>query len=167
VSYASAPWEPVDWRPFDIAAVDAYRDAGNAGTFRDELRGQLRHGKPLAITEFGCAGYAGAADRGGMGWAIVDETSDPPRLDGDYIRDETEQVRYLREMHQLFSEEVADLAFWFTFACYELVHRAQPRQDLDLASFGVVRMLEGGPGTGYQGLGWEPKLAFTALAELP
>jgi hypothetical protein len=47
------------------------------------------------------------------------------------------------------------------------IHRAQPRQDLDLASFGVVRMLEGGPGTGYQGLGWEPKLAFTALAELP
>jgi hypothetical protein len=30
-----------------------------------------------------------------------------------------------------------------------------------------VRMLDTGPGTGYQGLGWEPKLAFTALAELP
>jgi hypothetical protein len=25
-------------------------------------------------------------------------------------------------------------------------------------------VLPGGPGTGYQGLGWEPKLAFAALA---
>jgi hypothetical protein len=167
VSYACAPWEPVDWQPFDIAAIDAYRDVNNAGTFRDELRRHLGHGKPLAITEFGCACYAGAGDRGGMGWAIVDETTDPPRLDGDYIRDETEQVRYLRELHQIFTEEGADLAFWHAFACYEAVHRSQPRHDLDLASFGVVRMLDTGPGTGYQGLGWEPKLAFTALAELP
>lgn len=168
LSYASAPWEPVDWQCFDVAAIDAYRDAGNAGTFRDEIRRQLRYGKPLAITEFGCAGYAGAADRGGMGWAIVDESTDPPQLDGDYVRDETEQVRYLRDLHQIFTDEGVDLAFWFTFACYEFVHRAQPRQDLDLASYGVVRMLDTGrPGTGYQGLGWEPKLAFTALADLP
>jgi hypothetical protein len=33
-----------------------------------------------------------------------------------------------------------------------------------MASYGVVKMLPGGPGTGYQGLGWEPKLAFGALA---
>jgi hypothetical protein len=167
VSYAAAPWEPIDWQPFDVVAIDAYRDADNADTFRGQLRAQLRHGKPLAITEFGCAGYAGAADRGGMGWAIVDETTDPPRLDGDYVRDEAEQVKYLREMHQIFTEEGVDLAFWFNFACYQFVHREPPRLDLDLASYGVVRMLDTGPGTGYQGLGWEPKHAFTALAELP
>src|SRR5262249_58320904 len=34
LTYASGMWEPVDWSPFDIAATDAYRDAGNAGTFR-------------------------------------------------------------------------------------------------------------------------------------
>ena len=33
-----------------------------------------------------------------------------------------------------------------------------------MASYGVVKMPPGGPGTGYQGLGWEPKLAFGALA---
>ena len=58
-----------------------------------------------------------------------------------------------------------DLAFWFTFAGYPLVHDPEPRRDLDMASYGVVRMLPGGPGTGYNGLGWEPKLAFRALAE--
>ena len=33
-----------------------------------------------------------------------------------------------------------------------------------MAIYGAVRMLPGGPGTGYNGLGWEPKLAFHALA---
>ena len=99
VSYAAGPWEHVDWRPFDIAATDAYRDATNTDGFRDELRKHLRHGKPLAVTEFGCCCCAGAADRGAMGWAIIDESADPPRLDGDYARDEAEQVRYLEDLH--------------------------------------------------------------------
>ena len=34
-----------------------------------------------------------------------------------------------------------------------------------MASYGVVKMLPGGRGTGYNGLGWEPKLAFGALAQ--
>jgi hypothetical protein len=87
-----------------------------------------------------------------------------PRLDGDYVRDESEQVRYLEELYGIFAAEGVDLAFWFTFAGYGLGHDPDPRRDLDLASYGLVKMLPGGPGTGYQGLGWEPKLAFAALA---
>jgi hypothetical protein len=165
LTYASGIWEPVDWAPFDIAATDAYRDASNASTFRSELRKQLQHGKPLAVTEFGSCAYAGAAGRGGMGWAIIDDSTDPPRLDGDYQRDESEQVRYLEELNAIFAEEGVDLAFWFTFAGYPLVHDPDPRRDLDMASYGVVKTLPGGPGTGYGGLGWEPKLAFSALAQ--
>src|SRR6266516_4577670 len=104
LTYASGMWEPVDWGPFDIAATDAYRDAGNAGTFRSELRKQLQHGKPLAVTEFGCCDYAG---------------------------DESEQVRYLEELHGILAAEGVDLAFWFTFAGYRLVHDPDPRRDLD------------------------------------
>src|SRR5215471_1862340 len=154
LTYASGMWEPVDWAPFDMVATDAYLDAGNAGTFRAKLRKQLQHGKPLAVTEFGCCGYAGAGDRGGLGWAIIDASTDPPRLDGDYVRDESEQVRYLAELNAIFAEEGVDLAFWFTFAGYPLVHDPDPRHDLDMASYGVVKMLPGGPGqgTGYQGL---------------
>ena len=129
-----------------------------------ELRKSLGHGKPLVVTEFGCCGYAGAGDRGGTGWMIIDADADPPQLDGEYTRDESEQVRYLQELQAIFEDEGVDLAFWFTFAGYELVHHAGPLQDLDLASYGVVKMLETGPGTGYQGLGWEPKAAFGALA---
>jgi hypothetical protein len=80
------------------------------------------------------------------------------------VRDESEQVRYLEELHGIFAAEGVDLAFWFTFAGYGLVRDPDPRRDLDLASYGLVTMVPGGPGTGYQGLGWEPKLAFSALA---
>jgi hypothetical protein len=99
-----------------------------------------------------------------MGWAIIDTEPEPPRLDGDYARDESEQVRYLRELRAIFEEEGVDLAFWFTFAGYALPHDDEPRRDLDLASYGVVKVLEGGPPAGYQGLGWEPKQAFAAMA---
>src|SRR5262245_38409351 len=115
LTYASGMWAPLDWSAFDIVATDAYRDASNAGTFRSELRKRLQHGKPLAVTEFGCCGYAGAADRGGMGWAILDDSAGSPRLDGHYVRDESEQVRYMEELHGIFAAEGVDLAFWFTF----------------------------------------------------
>ena len=145
LTYASGMWEPVDWGPFDVAAVDAYRDAGNAGRFQSDLRQHLRHGKPLVVTEFGCCCYAGAAGRGGLGWAIIDESAEPPVLDGDYVRDETEQVTYLRELTEIFEAEGVDLAFWFTFAGYHLAGGLDPRRDLDLASYGVVSMVPGRP----------------------
>ena len=81
------------------------------------------------------------------------------------VRDEHEQVTYLRELTEIFEAEEVDLAFWFTFAGYKFVPGPGSRRDLDLASYGVVRMVPGGPGSGYQGLGWEPKLAFGALAQ--
>jgi hypothetical protein len=41
-----------------------------------------------------------------------------------------------------------DLAFWFTFAGYKFVPGTGSRRDLDLASYGVVKMVPGGPGAG-------------------
>jgi hypothetical protein len=168
LTYAAGVWEPVDWSRFDIVSVDAYRDAGNAASFRDSLRKQFRHGKPVAATEYGCCPYAGAADRGGLGWDIVDLGADGGgrTLRGEYQRDESEQVRYLQELNQVFTEEGLDLAFWFTFAGYTNTVSADPRRDLDLASYGLVSMLPEGPGSGYQGLGWRPRLAFGAMARL-
>ncbi|MFG1862556.1 hypothetical protein [Microbispora bryophytorum] len=156
VTYASGDWEGVDWGPFDIVAVDAYRDERNTASYREELRSRFRFGKPVAVTEFGTCAYTGAGARGGMAWAIVDHTANPPRLDGDYRRDEGEQVRYLRELLGVFQEEGVDTAFWFTFAGYNTTYDPDPRRDLDMSSYGVVRLLKDG--------GWEPKEVFHALA---
>lgn len=58
-----------------------------------------------------------------------------------------------------------DAAFWFTFAGYELPHRpADPGHDLDLASYGLVAVLEKGHGTRYPDMAWEPKRLFDTLA---
>ena len=84
--------------------------------------------------------------------------------DGDYVRDEGEQVAYLHDLLEIFEQEGLDSAFWFTFAGYELPHRSDPRYDLDMASYGVVKILEEGQGSAYSGLGWEPKESFYALA---
>ncbi|HEX6355378.1 hypothetical protein [Actinophytocola sp.] len=155
VTYAAGTWEQIDWAPFDIVSVDAYGDTSDA--FRQGVREYLRHGKPLAATEFGCCTYRGAAERGGLGWAIVDHEADPPRLDGDYTRDEDEQARYLREMLAVFDEEGVDTAFWFTFAGYEYPHRTDPRFDLDMASYGVCKLMPDGS--------LAPKQSFHAMAK--
>jgi hypothetical protein len=63
ITYASGTWEEVDWEVFDVVAVDAYRDAQNAAGFADLVRSYRRFGKPVAVTEFGCCTYRGAADR--------------------------------------------------------------------------------------------------------
>ncbi|GLY89615.1 hypothetical protein [Actinoallomurus iriomotensis] len=154
VTYASGLWEDVDWAPFDIVSVDAYRDESNAAGFRADLRRRFAYGRPVVVSEFGCCAFRGAAGRGGTGWMIADRESS--RINGDYVRDEGEQVSYLRELLEVFEEEGVDGAFWFTFAGYGLPHRADPREDLDLASYGVVKFLDE--------TRWEPKEVFHALA---
>ncbi|MFD7713845.1 hypothetical protein [Streptomyces sp. NPDC059786] len=140
ITYASGPWEPVDWGPFDLVGIDAYRTAQNADTFRIHLREALSHGKPVAITEYGTCAYRGAGDLGGTAWQ-------PPR---GAIPDEDEQVRYLNELLDIFEEEDVDTALWFSFANYD-----KPR-DRDIASYGVVRMLDE--------TRWEPKKVFHAMS---
>jgi hypothetical protein len=167
VTYASGPWERVSWAPFDVVAVNYYRDAANAKRYRAGLRRYLKIGKPLAITEFGCSTYAGADAKGSTGWAIVDTSQARRRIKSPRPRrDEGVQARYLGELVDLFDAEGLDAAFAFNFAGYNLTHDpAEAEFDLDMASFGVVKVLaDGRRGTTYRDLPWEPKLSFAALA---
>lgn len=172
IGYCSIPYEQVDWTPFDVIATDAgYRSAATAAHYRDNIRAFVARGKaqgkPVAITEFGCVTHRGAADLGERGDSIVEwgEDGAAAGLIGDHVRDEHEQAAYLREVLGILDEEGVDAAFWYTFARYDLPHRDDPREDLDMASCGVVKVLEGRPGTAYPGMPWEPKAAFTALAD--
>ncbi|TDD06779.1 hypothetical protein E1292_14540 [Nonomuraea deserti] len=140
LSYASGPWEPVDWAPFDVAGVDAYRAAYNAHDFTDELRAHFKQGKPVAVTEFGTCPYQGAGERGGSAWVVPEGA----------VRDEGEQVRYFTELMDVFEQEGVETALWFTFAAYNRTG------DADLGSYGVVRMLDEKR--------WEPKEVFHAMA---
>jgi hypothetical protein len=162
ITYAAGTWEEVDWDLFDIVSVDAYRDASNEVGFREQVRGYGRFGKPVAITEFGCCTYTGASAAGGAGWMILDpKGDDEPRLAGPHERDEGEQVRYFRELMEVFDEENVDAAFWFSFAGFALPHRDDPALDLDTAAYGAVAVSDvrfDGSQT------WEPKEVFHAMA---
>ena len=172
VSYASLPFEGVDWGPFDIISTDAgYRTVERAACFRDDIhafvaQGQAQ-GKPVAVTEFGCATFRGAADLGVRADIIEwGPGSRPVGLKRDCTRDEHEQARYIRELLDVFETESVDAAFVYTFARYDLVHRSAPQEDFDMASAGLVKVLgEGRRGQRYPDMPWEPKAAFTALAE--
>ncbi len=166
VTYAAIPSERIDWAPFDYVGVDAYKSIEVADRYASDIQYLVSQGKPVAITEFGCTTYRGAADMGARSIMIVDwEEPGSPHLKGEYVRDEDEQATYLRESLEIFDETGVDSAFWTVFADYTLPYRNTPGEDLDLASYGIVKVLEGRHGDTYPDMPWEPKAAFRALAD--
>jgi len=187
VTYASVPLETVDWSRFDFVSVDLYRGAQLKDRFTDVLHRYFAFERPVAITEFGCCTYRGAADAGGRGFAILDisaqdRQSTPPRLNGSYIRDEAEQARELTEVLSIFDAAGVDATFVMTFAAPLNPTSDDPLYDLDMASYSLVKSFGSrlGPlgaahpeapwdrsrlGTTYPGMPWEPKESFRAVAD--
>ncbi|NML39198.1 hypothetical protein HHL17_18505 [Chitinophaga sp. G-6-1-13] len=168
VSYASIPLEfsAIDWDLFDFIATDAgYRSADIAPAFLPGLRRLMQMKKPLAITEFGCVTMRGGADMGAHGGELIDWANARPRkIKGNHIRDEGEQAAHIKELFDIFAAEKVDAVFLCTFAQYNLPHRQEPEHDLDMASYGIVKVYEEESGQTYPGLPWEPKVAFHTLA---
>lgn len=170
VGYASLPFEGVDWAPFDVIATDAgYRDANTAPAFGECLAGQTSQGKPFAVTEFGCTTHRGSADLGGHGESVLeyDERARPVRMTKPLVRDEQEQADYIRELLEVYDGGGVDAAFVNTFARRDLPASSDPERDFDKASYGIVKILEPGAALPPDGLPWERKAAFHALATYP
>ncbi|MFE3052031.1 hypothetical protein [Nocardia sp. NPDC059239] len=169
LTYCSLPFEQVDWELFDILATDAgYRGAELAPGYRDTMRAYVAQGeqlgKPVAITEFGCPSFRGAPDAGPHGFDIIEwdpDTARPLRLDGRYERDEPAQADHLTDLLGILDTAGVDAAFYYCFARYDLPRHDDPALDLDLASLGLVKVLQPESGS----LTWEPKAAFGALAK--
>jgi hypothetical protein len=159
LTYGASHDEGVDWSLFDLVSADYYGDRP-----RRDLAPHLRLGKPVAVTEFGCCTYAGAAADGGMGWDVVDYDQDPPEIRGDLVRSERDQARYLTERLADFESMGLYAAMVYDFVTPDAPHRRDPRYDLDLASYSIVRTLWDTPEQPGPGWRWEPKLAFHALA---
>jgi hypothetical protein len=172
LSYASLPFEGVDWSRFDIIATDAgYRSAAFAERFGDQIRSFVAQGraqgKAVAITEFGCATYRGAADLADRDESMImwGAGARPIAIKGEFIRDEEEQAKYIGELLDVFDREGVDSAFVYTFARYDLAYRCASHDDFDIVSAGIVKVFEDGRGQRYPEMPWEPKAAFDALAE--
>lgn len=145
VSYAAAGFEQVDWSPFDIVAVDHYRSSANRDTYGDEIAQWTRHGRPVVLTEYGCATYRGAPERGALAWTVVDRSTDPPRIPDTVVRDEAAQAAELATLLDTIEASPTDGGFVFTYASFSYPHRPDdPRHDLDTAGYGLVTVLPDG-----------------------
>ncbi len=167
VTYMSAPLETVDWSPFDFVGVDLYRDARIRDRFGDLIRRYLVPDKPLIIGEFGCCTYRGAEDAGGMGWAILDfdQATGQMHFKGDYVRDEGVQAREIVEDLTIFDGAGVNGTFVYTFVAPTSPHDEDPKHDLDMASYSLVKSYSNRHGTTYPDMPWEPKESFQVVAD--
>jgi hypothetical protein len=158
VTYFSVPLEKVDWSPFDFVGVDLYRDSRIKDVFERMVRDYLVYDKPVVIGEFGCCTYRGADLLGGSGFIVVfgmmkdylgQKIAVPepfgemlkiiPKDDGHYIRDERLQAKEIIEQMAAFDAAGVEGAFVFTFVSPTSAYNDDPRFDLDLGSFSLVK----------------------------
>lgn len=158
ITYFSVPFEKVDWSLFDFVGVDLYRDARIKSIFDKMASGYLVYKKPVIIGEFGCCNYRGADLLGANGFIVVygmmndylgGKLTVPtpfaemlkliPKVDGLYVRDEGVQAKEIVEELTIFDSAGMDGAFVFTFVSPTSVYNDDPRFDLDLGSFSLVR----------------------------
>jgi hypothetical protein len=176
ITYASLPFEPVDWRRFDIVGVDHYRDARTAPRYLDTLRRLSEFGKPVVVTEFGMRTFRGADVDGRWSDGITDWRSvmlhrqplvgrlvRPRLLPGSHVRDEEMQARAIAENLALLDEAGVDGAFVCQFDEPMSPYDPDPRYDLDMNALSLVKTHANG--TAHPGAAWEPKKAFHAVAD--
>lgn len=178
ITYASLPFEQVDWSIFDFIGIDHYRATRIKDTYADRLKPLVAQGKPVIIMEFGCCTYQGAEAAGGQAFNIIDMKSlvihqipllgrfVQPRLKGRYVRDEALQAREITDALTIFDEEGVTGAFVFTFVFPNNPYNEHPQNDLDMASYSLVKSYAGDKhGTTYPDMTWEPKESFARVAE--
>ncbi|MFD6926202.1 abortive phage infection protein [Streptomyces sp. NPDC059944] len=165
LTYAAAQDEDVDWGLFDLVGIDYYGFFRRPSDYLRDLARYKRLGKPVAVMEFGCCTFRGAPEQGGMGWDVVDYTKDPPEIRAGLVRSERAQAAYLTDVLAAFEAAGLYAAMAYTFVTRDAPHRRHdPRHDLDMASYSIVKTIEKRPGDPAAGVHWEPKEAFHALS---
>nr|WP_206441423.1 abortive phage infection protein [Streptomyces boncukensis] len=161
---AAAPEDKVDWSLFDIVSLDYYAYHRRRADYVRDLEPFRRWGKPVAIAEFGCCTYKGAARDGGMGWYSVDFEKNPPEIKGDLRRSEREQARYLSHSLAVFEALGLYAAMAFSFVSPDAPHRPERRYDMDMASYGLVKSIWKTRDKPTPAWHWERKEGFHAVA---
>jgi hypothetical protein len=167
ITYSAGPWEAegLEWSLFDFVGLDYYAFHPKRAEHVRELGQFRRFGMPIVITEFGTNAFEGAPKLEGGGWAIVDYSKPLPEVPGKYVRNEKVQADYLVEMLEIFESQEIHGAYVYTFISPDAPHSRNPRFDLDLASFSIVKAIPDTQWVTSSPYRWEPKRAFHALAE--
>lgn len=165
LTYGAGDWETVRWDPFDYVGLDTYRDGSNRWRYASDLRRHVRRGKPVLVVEFGCCSYEGAAERGPNGFAVLDWRSDPPTVPSRVVRDEQVQADYIDDSLEVFTATGVHGAFLWGFSEPTLTDATNHADDLDIASFGIVKVLRPGSNNSERPERWERKAGFYTLAD--
>jgi hypothetical protein len=165
ITYASGHWEKVNWDLFDITSINYYKNKYNASKYRSTLKELTKKYKRVAITEFGCCSYKGAEQKGAWGYSIVDRSEPIPKLDNHYERDEAVQEKYITDLLKIYSELNVHAAFVFNFIAPESRYNTNPKYDLDMANFGILKVLPDAPKNSFEPYLWERKKAFYKLSK--
>ena len=104
--------------------------------------------------------------------ALTGQQLPPPRLQlkkGNYVRDEEMQARELMDQLGVLGRAGVNGAFVMTFLSPTAPFNDDPRLDLDMNSYSLVKSYErsehGRHGTTYPEMTWEPKESFRAVAD--
>jgi hypothetical protein len=80
------------------------------------------------------------------------------------VRSERGQARYLVELLRIFEAVGLESATVYQFVTPDAPHRREPRLDLDMASYAIVKPIWATRERPTPDWHWEPKEAFRALA---
>jgi hypothetical protein len=168
VTYAAGTWEGVDWSMFDVIGLDHYRSDQSREEYAATLRDAASHGKPVAVTEFGCCTYRGADKLGGLGWLALDGlANNEPRWTAGTVpeRSEETQARYITDQLDIMLAEGVAAAFIFTFSNAHLLHdRTAPDRDFDMAGYSLTKQVVPQTERFRELPPWDRKQSFYAVA---
>jgi hypothetical protein len=164
VTYAAGMWEPVRWNlRFDMIGLDLYVRPIDPDQIKELLVKHRRVGKPTIVTEYGCVTHPRGLDA--FGADVVDWNVQPPRLVDGVERSEEAQADGIGRQFEAISASGAEGALCFVFL-EPRYYETGDNDDLDAASFGVVRAVNTPASDGSLRITWTPKAAFRRLAEL-
>lgn len=178
ITYASLPFEHVDWDRLDIVGVNHYWYRTNVECYVQALQPWLALDKPMVVSELGFQTRTGADETVPDSSANIAPVSVllhhvpgigphlQPRVKTVHERNEPLQATALARQLDALDAAGVDGAFIYTFIEPIFVHGTDPQHDLDADSFSLVKTLPAGRnGTSYPDMTWEPKQAFTAVAD--
>jgi hypothetical protein len=165
ITYAAAVGEEVDWRLFDYVGVDYYSFHRKRSGHLEELRKLRKWKRPIVVCEFGTSAFEGAQKMEGMSWSVVDYSKPVPEIPRRIVRDEQVQADYIVDVLGAFEAAGVHSACVYVFIQTDCPWSPNPRHDIDMAGFGLVKVIRDdyfNPASPYR---WEPKQAFHALAK--
>ncbi len=177
LTYAALIWEKVDWNIFDFVCVDHYYEVRIKDEYTEMLRPLFDFEKPVINSEFGCRTYKGAENAGAMGFGIINFITlglhqipligklIRPRIKGQHERDEDLQASSVLNTLKILENTGINGAFVMTFVSPIFPYNTNPKYDLDMSSFSLVKTYEKGKhGSVYTDMNWDPKKSFYTVA---